>query len=186
MLSEVGEVISWADGSLNSELKVIESLSREARSQGKIHKIILMVDVGDLREGVMPEDTLGIVDKILQLPCIEFEGIGTNLGCYGGVLASFENTKVLVELAKSIEDKFKIKIHTLSGGNSSALSMLIRGQLASGINQFRIGDGILLGKDPSNLEPLPGTFVDAFELKTQVIGVRTLMSINMTEKSYIS
>ncbi|AYO31042.1 MAG: ornithine racemase [Thermoanaerobacteraceae bacterium] len=172
MLSEVAEVVRWADGSLNSEIDVIKALSQESVIQGKKHRVILMVDVGDLREGVMPEDVLDMVGKILGLPGVEFEGLGTNLGCYGGILASYENTKVLVDLAGDIEKRYGIKVKTLSGGNTATLKLLEKGGLAPGINQFRIGEAILLGTDVTNFRKVPGTLQDTMVLKTEVIEVK--------------
>ena len=61
MLSEAEDVIRVADISLNSEIKVIKALNEEAAKQGRIHKVILMADVGDLREGFWDKDEL--VDK---------------------------------------------------------------------------------------------------------------------------
>lgn len=173
MLSEVTDVTQWADGSLNSEMEVITALSKAAQSFGKSHKVILMVDVGDLREGILPDNVIDTVGDIITLPGIEFEGIGTNLGCYGGIMASYENMKVLVDLAEDIEKEYGIKVKTLSGGNSSTLSLLERGGLPSGINQFRLGEGILLGDDPSTSRPLPGNYQDAVILRAEVIELKT-------------
>ena len=181
MLSEVTDVVKWADGSLNSEIQVIEALSEAAQSLGKSHRVILMVDVGDLREGILPEHVIETVDEIIELPGIEFEGIGTNLGCYGGIMASYENMKVLVDLAKDIEKKYSFKVKTLSGGNSSTLLLLKSGGLASGINQFRLGEGILLGNDPATSRPLPGTYQDSIILKTEVIEIKTKPSYPIGE-----
>jgi len=93
MLSEVPEVIKQADVSLNSEIEVIKALGEEAEDQNKVHRVILMVDVGDLREGVMPEKALGIVKKFICLSGIRFIGLGSNVGCFGGVLPSLKNTQ---------------------------------------------------------------------------------------------
>ncbi|HHW01609.1 MAG TPA: alanine/ornithine racemase family PLP-dependent enzyme [Thermoanaerobacterales bacterium] len=172
MLSEIDNVVRWADGSLNSEIDVIKALSQESMIQGKKHRVILMVDVGDLREGVMPEDVLNVAGMILELPGVEFEGLGTNLGCFGGVLPSFENTKILAELAGDIEKRYGIKVQTLSGGNTATLTLLEKGKLAPGINQFRIGEAILLGTDATNFRRVPGTLQDTMILKTEVIEVK--------------
>ena len=51
MLSELEEVVELADISLQSELEVLRALDREAERQKKRHKVILMVDLGDLRVG---------------------------------------------------------------------------------------------------------------------------------------
>lgn len=181
MLSEVEDVIKYADGSLNSELEVIKALSDKARVQGKKHKVILMVDVGDLREGVLPIETIEVTSKILELSNIEFEGIGTNVGCYGGILPSFENTKILIDLAREIEKKFDIKIKTISGGTTGSLGFLKKGVLAPGINQFRVGEGILLGTNAIDSSPIPGTHQDTMKVKAEVIEVKTKPSYPIGE-----
>lgn len=181
MLSEVKDTVRIADGSLNSEVDAIKALSHEALAIGRPHKIILMVDVGDLREGVMPEDVPDVAGQIIGLPGIEFEGLGTNTGCFGGVLPSYENTKVLVDLACDIEKRYGIKVKTLSGGNTATLSLLERGELAPGINQFRIGEAILLGTDETNSRDVPGTIQDTMKLKAEVIEVKTKPSLPIGE-----
>lgn len=181
MPSEVRDAVRLADGSLNSEVDVVKALSREARALGRTHKVILMVDVGDLREGVMPEDVLDVVGQIIGLPSIEFEGLGTNVGCYGGILPSYENTKILVDLAGDIEKRYGIKVKTLSGGNTATLSLLEKGELAPGINQFRIGEAILLGTDVTNFRKVPGTLQGTMKLKTEVIEIKVKPSYPIGE-----
>lgn len=173
MLSEVEDTIKFADGSFNSEFTVIKALSKKARQLNKIHKIILMVDVGDLREGFLPKDVVSITEKILELPNIEFEGLGTNVGCYGGVLPSYENTKIIVELAKEIKEKYGVNLKTISGGTTATLTLLESGDIAPGINQFRIGEAILLGTDIEHLRSIPSIEQDTMILKTQVIELKT-------------
>ena len=55
MISEADKVVEYADISLNSELETIRALSKEALIKGRSHNIILMVDLGDLREGYYNE-----------------------------------------------------------------------------------------------------------------------------------
>ncbi|ADL08240.1 alanine/ornithine racemase family PLP-dependent enzyme [Thermosediminibacter oceani] len=172
MPSEVEEVVRWADGSFNSEPEVIDLLSEKARALGKIHRVILMVDVGDLREGVMPEDVPEVVGRILEMPGVEFEGLGTNVGCYGGVLPSYENTKILVDLARDIEKRYGVRVKTISGGNTATLKLVENGRIAPGVNQLRIGEGILLGTDPTNGRNVPGTSQATMVLKAEIIEVK--------------
>jgi len=56
-LSGVDEVVESVDVSLNSELTVLAALSRAAVSRGRVHDVMLMVDLGDLREGIWPKST---------------------------------------------------------------------------------------------------------------------------------
>ncbi|MGB9839431.1 alanine/ornithine racemase family PLP-dependent enzyme [Thermovenabulum sp.] len=172
MPSEINDVVNFADGSFNSEFEAIKLISQKAVTNGKVHKIILMVDVGDLREGVMPEDVKDLVGKILELPGIEFEGIGTNVGCYGGVLPSIENTSILVEIAEELEKCYGIRVKTISGGNTATLKMVEEGILPRRINQLRIGEAILLGTDSTNFRKIPNTYQNTVILKTQVIEVK--------------
>lgn len=181
MLSEVEDVIYWTDGSLISEVETIKALSEKAQSYGKVHKIILMVEVGDLREGVMPDDVLSVVGDIIGLPAIKFEGLGTNVGCYGGVLPSFENTKILVVLATDIEKRYGIKVNTISGGTTNTLALFKKGEMAPGINQFRLGYAILLGVDNTNFQTLPKALENTIRLKTEVVELKVKPSYPIGE-----
>ncbi|MGB9868052.1 MAG: alanine/ornithine racemase family PLP-dependent enzyme [Bacillota bacterium] len=177
MPSEVDQVVAYADGSFHSELTVLRLLSEKAVAAGKRHKVILMVDVGDLREGVMPEDVLSAVAQIVGLPGIEFEGLGTNVGCYGGVLPSRENTSILVELAHDITKELGVNVTTISGGNTATLALIERGELPVGITQLRVGEAILLGTDTTGSRQVSGTVQDTMVLKAQVIEVKVKPSV---------
>ncbi|GAH90593.1 unnamed protein product, partial [marine sediment metagenome] len=117
MKSEFEEVVDIADMSLNSELDTIKELSDIAKYRNKLHKIILMIDLGELREGILIKDLKDYVKQILELDGIEFLGIGTNLACFSGVLPTYKNMKELVDLKYELEDFFNIKIPIVSGVN---------------------------------------------------------------------
>ncbi len=51
MKSQAEDVVRYADISLNSELETISALGAEAVKQNKVHNVVLMADLGDLREG---------------------------------------------------------------------------------------------------------------------------------------
>lgn len=136
-IDEAEEVVRWADCSLQSQIEVIRAVSDAAVRQGKIHPIILMVDVGDLREGVFGREQLEeIAGQILGCPGVELVGLGTNVGCYGSILPSVENTQILVELRDFLNEKYGFHIKTLSGGSTCTLKLLEEGRLPAGINQF--------------------------------------------------
>lgn len=131
-LSRVEEIVTSVDISLNSELSVIRSLSDAAEKKGKIHKVILMVDLGDLREGIWPTDLLDVAREVIELPGVELTGLGTNLTCFGGVLPSRKNMGELVGYAEKIEEAFGIELKIISGGNSSSLPLLMEGECPKG------------------------------------------------------
>ncbi len=181
MLSEVPEVIKWADISLNSEIAVIESLSREAWKNDLIHRIVLMIELGDLREGIMPEDILTTVEKIIKLPGIKLMGIGANFGCIGGVMPSPKNMEKLAELAEEIERYCGIVLEVISGGNTSGLKLLEDDLMPKRINQLRIGVGILLGQDDARSRNITGTYQDTFTLSAEVIEIKLKPSLPQGE-----
>ena len=172
MLSEVDRVLEWADISLNSEITVIKSLSREALKRKAVHKIILMVDLGDLREGIMPDDALKMVGEIRKLPGIRLIGIAANFCCISGVMPTRENLTKLVELAAEIENNYSINLEVISGGNTSVLKLVEDDIIPDRINQLRIGVGILLGQDDVRLRNIAGTYQDTFILTAEVIEIK--------------
>ncbi len=180
-LSLVDEVVTSVDISLNSEFAVIKALSRAAEKRSLSHEIILMVDLGDLREGIWPEDLIPLVEKVVELPGVKIVGLGTNLTCYGGVLPSPKNMGAFIEYAEILEHKFNLKLRYLSGGNSSALPLLAAGEMPKEINHLRIGEAILLGRETIHRQPWPGTVQDAFLLAAELIELKEKPSLPIGE-----
>ncbi|MCG8452888.1 MAG: alanine racemase [Spirochaetales bacterium] len=176
-LSEVDEIVRTADLSLNSEIQVIEALSGAAQRQGLSHHVILMVDLGDLREGLWPEDLLPTVQRILDLPGIHLKGLGTNLTCYGGVLPTQENMQRLADYAKSVEDRFSIPMPCISGGNSSALTLIEQGKMPPEITNLRLGESLMLGRETAGGSLWPGVRTDAFTLDAELIEAKIKPSL---------
>ena len=182
-LSAVDEVVELVDVSLNSELTVLEALSDAATRRGKIHDVILMVDLGDLREGIWPADLVPFVREALKLPGIHIRGLGTNLACFGGVVPNKDNMNELVELAADIEKTFDHTISTISGFNSSGLELIATGRMPKRINHARIGEAILLGRETVHRNPWPDTYQDAFVLHAEVLELKKKPSTPVGERS---
>jgi len=180
-LSAVEDIVTSVDISLNSELSVIAALSEAAHRRGLVHKIIIMVDLGDLREGVWPDDLLPMAREIMELPGVRIVGLGANLSCYGGVVPSEENMGRLVTYARDMEGYLGIQLQYVSGGNSSALNLIASGKMPRGINHMRIGEGIILGRETVKRSPWPGTHQDAFLLNAEVIELKEKPSIPVGE-----
>jgi predicted amino acid racemase len=123
-LSEVEEVVELVDLSLNSELSVLSGLSEAALRRGHPHAVIVMVDLGDLREGVWPDDLLRFVREVLDLRGIVLMGLGANLTCYGGVIPTEHNMGRLARYTDEVEKTFGVRLAWISGGNSSALPLI--------------------------------------------------------------
>lgn len=169
MLSQVDRVVRHAGASLNTEMDVIEALSVAARSAGSMHGIVLMVELGDLREGILPADVAGIAHRLRALPNIEFVGIGTNLACRSGIAPDSKNMAALSALANALEAAFACTLAIVSGGNSANLLWALGESTPERINDLRLGESILLGREPLHRTVVPGLRTDAFRLVGEVI-----------------
>ncbi|KAF0196819.1 MAG: alanine racemase domain-containing protein [Bacillota bacterium] len=175
-ISEAEQVVVLADISLNSDLDTCQALSKAAIKLGVRHRVILMVDLGDLREGIWPSEFLAFLKSVQSLPGIEVYGIGTNLTCYGGVFPDEKNLGQLISLK---EQSQAILGHDLlvSGGNSSTLSLLFENNFPVGITNLRIGEGIILGRETMRREPVAGAYLDACILTAEIIELREKPSV---------
>lgn len=149
MISEVEDTIKYCDLSLNSDLDVLRALNEEAVKQGKIHKVILMTDLGDLREGFYLLDELmsAATEVERKMPGLHLEGIGTNLGCYGAVKATKEKMEQLAEYAGYVEMVIGRKLEIVSGGGTTSLPRILENEMPAKVNSLRIGEAVLVARD---------------------------------------
>lgn len=173
LFSQAEDVVKYADISLNSEISVVESLSNFAVEQNTIHKIILMIELGDLREGIMPSDLDSSIKQIMKLEGIELVGLGTNLACFGGINPDDEKMNYLSSLANNVEEKFGLSLEFVSVGNSVNCNCFMATNSVGRVNNLRIGESILLGRETLDRKPIPEMFTDAFTLVAEVIESKT-------------
>jgi predicted amino acid racemase len=165
----VPEVVKYADISLNTELATLHELSEEALKQDKVHKVIIMIEMGDLREGVMREELINFYEKVFRLPGIEVVGLGTNLNCLHGVMPDGDKLIQLALYKQIIELRFKKKIPLVSGGTTVTIPLLLRNQLPEGVNHFRVGEALFFGKNLFTDGVIEGMSDQVLELDTQII-----------------
>lgn len=182
-LSGVERVVSSVGASLNSEPAVLEALSAAAVERGTRHEVILMVDLGDLREGVWPDELHPLVEQTIRLPGISLAGLGANLACFAGVVPTEETMKRLVTLSAGLEDRFDIRLKWISGINSSGLELIASGRMPRRVNHARIGEAILLGRETVHRRPWPDTHQDAFILHAEVLELKYKPSMPVGERS---
>jgi len=175
MHSEIKETVQYADMSFNSERSTIKRLNEEAKKQNKIHDVLLMVDLGDLREGFFQEDELmDTVADIMQMDHIKIMGLGTNLTCYGAVLPDEKNLGQLLAYQAKIEEKFDVKLEMISGGNSSSLYLLDDSELTlpKGITNLRIGEAFFSGGETAHGRQYPTMHDDVFTLQAEIVELK--------------
>lgn len=179
--SEALDVVRSADLSLNSGLPTLTRLNEAAGFAGVRHGVIIMVDVGDLREGVWPDKAVDLVRSAAKLEHLDIVGLGCNLACYGGVIPSVENMTKLIEVRDACRKATGLELNLLSGGNSANLPLLASGKMPKEINHFRVGEAIVLGRNVIDRSPWPGTRQDTFVLKAEVIEVGVKPSVPIGE-----
>lgn len=173
MLSQAERVVKNADISFNTEQDVISKLSSVAQQSGQTHGMVLMVELGDLREGIMPDDMESMVRKTLSFPNIKLKGIGTNLACRCGVAPDASNMSQLSRLAEDLESTFSQSFDIVSGGNSANLDWALSETDTGRINELRLGESLLLGHETLHRQPIPGLHTDAIVLFAEVIEIKT-------------
>lgn len=149
-ITQIKNVVKYADISFNSSERTIEALNEEASKEGKIHRVVVMIEMGELREGVLRDNILNFYSKIFNLPNIEVIGIGTNLGCMYGIEPTYDKLIQLNLYKLLIEQKFNKKLELVSAGSSITLPLLGNKRLPKGANHFRIGETAFLGVDLLN------------------------------------
>ncbi|WP_162418903.1 alanine racemase [Cyclobacterium roseum] len=165
----LADMVRYADVSLNSELNTIRWISEEAVKQNKKHKIIIMVETGDLREGVMGDHLIDFYAKVFELPNLEIIGLGTNLNCLNGVMPSADKLIQLSLYKQIIELKFNKKIPWVSAGTSVTIPLMLHKQLPKGVNHFRVGETLYFGVDLFEEKTIEGMNPDVFELFAEII-----------------
>ncbi|NLF79793.1 MAG: hypothetical protein GX572_01210 [Clostridia bacterium] len=174
---EAEELVRLTTGCLVSEAAALRLLETEAERQGKIYQVLLMAELGDLREGCEEEELLSLAALAEILPHIELMGLGANLSCYGNILPDEDNMARLVELQGEAEQRISRRLPLLSGGNSSSYRMLSDCLLPPAINDLRFGESILLGRLPCYDEPIEGLRQETFIVETQLVEVKTKPSL---------
>ena len=169
MAHQLDRIVRCADVSFNSELEIVAGLSAVAGARGTTHAVVLMVELGDLREGILPADLAEAVRATLQLPNLVLEGLGTNLACRSGVVPDATKMADLSRLASSIEADFGVDLGLVSGGNSANLGWALGEEPVGRVNDLRLGESLLLGRDPLHRRPVDGLHTDAILLVAEVI-----------------
>ena len=172
MPSDAEEIVRASDISLESEKETILALSGAADKLQKKHRVILMIDLGDLREGVYYknwDEILDIARAVKNCPNLELYGTGTNLTCYGSVLPDETNLGTLVAITERLRKELSIPIPIISGGNSTSLKLLLDGSLPKGINHLRLGESAMCGMIPGTYTPIEGCYQDAFRLDATLV-----------------
>ena len=176
-LTELPDVVALCETSLQSEWPTLLALEEECLRQNKTHRVIVMTDLGDLREGFWDKKELVDVCERVErdLPHVQLAGIGVNLTCYGSTKPTPEKMNELVGLARQVEQRIGRKMEIVSGGATSSFTLVHWGTMPAGVNHLRIGEAILLGKDLQvdwGIRDMDYLRMDALTLRAEVVEVK--------------
>ncbi len=182
MSSEIPEIVEHADGAVISMAESVHLLHQACAQRRHPFEVMLMVDIGDLREGIWPDEVDALAEAFSACPRVRCIGVGANWGCYGGVLPTEENEKKLLSVGRLLEGRLGQPLTYFSGGNSSALSLLENGGLPSRINHLRVGEAILLGTDVTNMRSFPWLRQDTMEFQAEIVELRRKPSVPLGKR----
>ena len=176
-LTELPDVVALCETSLQSEWPTLLALEEECLRQNKTHRVIVMTDLGDLREGFWDKkDLVDVCERVERdLPHVHLSGIGVNLTCYGSTKPTPEKMNELVGLARQVEQRIGRKLEIVSGGATSSFTLVHWGTMPAGVNHLRIGEAILLGKDLQvdwGIRDMDYLRMDALTLRAEVVEVK--------------
>lgn len=184
MPSQAEEVVRAAEISFNSERATLRALSRAAAGAGRVHKVVLMIDLGDLREGIFFQNealVLETAEMVERDAHLELFGTAFNLTCYGSVLPSGENLAAFLDVTEKIEKQIGRQLPFISGGNSSSIPLLLAGKMPGRINNLRLGEALVLGRETAYGADLDGMYGDAVRLEAEVVEVQVKPSYPIGE-----
>jgi predicted amino acid racemase len=170
-LRDIPKIIKYADVSLNSSLPTIKALNQEAQKQNKIHRIIIMLELGELREGVLGENLINFYQQTFNLSHVKIIGIGANLGCMYGVQPTRDKMIQLSLYKQLLETKFNRKIKYISGGSSITLSLVPK-KIPNNINHFRIGESAFMGTNPLTGKKFKNLNTNTFKYEANIIEMK--------------
>ena len=177
--SEMELVARYGDLTLMTEAEGLKALSAAGAALGCKPGVILMLDVGDLREGV--DNIPALVELALlaeALPGVHLAGVGTNHACLNGVLPSWDNLTFLAQGAEAVEAAIGRKLEIVSGGSSINMLLLDSG-MPEKINHLRVGGFIA---NPMNMRlgrnfVLEGMQEDTVLLTAEVVDLQEKASM---------
>ena len=173
MISEIDEMLDICYASMNTQQDTVKRISESITEKSFRHKIIIMVETDDRREGLLPQEVIPFCSFVKKnCPGIEIWGLGTNARCISEKKPTQASIELLINLRDRIKEELSIYIPVISGGNSSIWDQIENGLIPKGINQVRIGEAILLGCETSGYRHIPGAHTDVFLLESEVIEVK--------------
>lgn len=180
---EAAQTVQKTRVSLQTEMETIRALSAAAVEQNTKHQVLLMVDWKDGREGVLTYEVVSYVKQIVALEGIAFKGLAFNFMCYRQMPPTEEDLPYMHQLIEAVEKDTGIHLHTISGGNSSMLTLAMYQDLGR-INELRVGEAIFRGYETAYNMRLPQLYDNAVTITGRIIEIKPRLDMR-TRQSYL-
>ncbi len=146
--------------------KAVAALAEDRGVRG----VMVQVETGDEREGAPVSGLPELVEAIARDSRLELVGLATNYACFRGRPGAVRDSVEAVAQAARDLRADGLAVPRVSGGNSSLLWLLAKGErLPVEVTELRCGEALLLGQDALLYEPLAGCRQDACILRAEVL-----------------
>lgn len=173
-IQDAAGVVENVDVSVNTEIEAMNALEDACSRLGvRRHGVMLMVDLGDLREGIIErrefEEAVRFIESSKHL---FLYGVGANLNCLSFILPDERKMDDLLSFVRLAGETVSVADLVVSGGNSSNINLMRSGSMPSGVNSLRLGESLLFGRERAGYDYLPGTHNDAFVLQAVIVELK--------------
>lgn len=168
MIGEIREIVDLGANMMISDPAILPKLTAICDRLGRRQKVLVMIEVGDDREGLAPKDFLALAANIKKWPALDFVGIAANVGCCGSQTTSLAAIEILCDLANKSRS-MGVNLDIVSAGNSSCWKLLKAGSIPRSANQLRLGELLLLGNETETNKPAVGFHQNACLLEAEVL-----------------
>ena len=169
-LSQVRDVASLCCRSVVSTEEAALALAEQARTLRLPHGVLLMMDLGDGREGCRPDQVPALARAVRHMthPWFSLDGVAANFGCLVEAPPSPQSLDVLTMVACEVGRRAG-EAGEVSLGGSVLLPWLADHALPACVTELRIGYALFLGHFMGQDCAVAGLRQDAFLLAAEVL-----------------
>lgn len=143
--------------------------AREALVPGHPLEVILMVETGDLRDGIPWDDLPGVVRSLAAVPGLDLRGLGTNLGCLAGAVPDQASLTRMADHLNSVRRQTGHPLPEFSLGGTVFWDVLEKGPIPPEFTELRIGEAVFFGWNTSLGGPVRGLSPSVFRIDLEVL-----------------
>ena len=133
----------------------------------------MIVEWGDRREGVMPEDAAAALSSdASSFPVSSSPAWPAASTACAASFPCAANMQDFADFVERLEAELGLRFRIVSGGHTNNLQFVASGSVPRRIDHLRVGEGILFGRDSICDVSLPGTHHDTFKVYAEVIEVK--------------